>query len=293
LAVHPKVVPTLPLRHRVGTSGSGEVNKFSVTRRTVVPMISTLIGVPWATWAGESSSLALEAGAAASAEKPEVTQRIEVIVAVQLSAEETVRKRMVLGLYAKEAPDACRIFAALSGGTLEAPCRGDDSDNEAFARSGLTKRGVTRACLAEESRPVPYSGSTVWRIVKDKRVDLGQVQGKFAQRAAPSWPSSDATARVAHDRAGLLSVPRGGGTFDFTLTLAPLPELDASAVVIGEVLEGMDALQYLNDLPVVNYTGQGAGSDASRSKQCFYGSADTFCSQGKPIKKCTLATAVL
>jgi len=263
-------------------------------------LVAALVGLPWArgAWADDPTGAAAAAeggGAGAAAAKPAITQRVELSVAVQLSGEETARKRIVVGLYGKEAPEACRIFAALANGVLEAPCRADDSENEALQRAALTSRGVARNCFAEESTPVTYTGSVAWRIVKGQRVDFGQVKGKFAQRVAPAWPSADAASRLAHDRAGLLSVPRGGGTFDFGLTLAPQPALDAalSHAVIGEVLEGMDDLLYLNDLPVVNYAGQGAGSDASRAKQCFYGSADTFCSQGKPLKKCTLSTAVL
>jgi cyclophilin family peptidyl-prolyl cis-trans isomerase len=275
---------------------------YKLTRRSLIaaPLVAALVGLPLArgAWAGEPTGAAVAAAgeaAAAAAANPAITQRVELNVAVQLSGEETARKRIVVGLYGKEAPEACRIFVALANGALEAPCRADDSENEALQRAALTTRGVTRNCFAEESTPVTYTGSVAWRIVKGQRVDLGQVKGKFAQRVAPSWPAADASSRLLHDRAGLLSVPRGGGTFDFGLTLAPQPALDAgmSHVVIGEVVEGMGDLMYLNGLPVVNYAGQGAGSEASRAKQCFYGSADTFCSQGKPLKKCTLSTVVL
>ena len=135
-----------------------------------------------------------------------------------------------------------------------------------------------------------------------------KVRGKFAFRVPPSTPMSEGNlenpdgviAPRRHDRAGLVSVPRGGGVFDFTITLAALPELDATNVVIGEVISSQssdgsseDALAYLNSIPVIQYLGQGKGSDASRSKSCIYGSADTFCSQLRPIKKTTITTDVL
>jgi len=235
----------------------------------------------------------------ATGSSPVVTTKVAVQVAAQMSAEETVKKSFVLGLYGKEAPEAVANFVALSAGTLECPCLPDNSDTESLARGALTKKSVTRACLAGEEEPVSYSRSTVWRIIKDKRVDFGQVQGKFAFRQPPTTPADEAKL-LRHDRPGLLTVPRGGGSFDFAITLAPLPELDATNMVIGEVVlppgeQGpiSDALRFINEIPVIKYAGQGQGSEASRSKQCFYGSSDTFCSQLKPIKKMTLETSVL
>ena len=94
-------------------------------------------------------------------------------------------------------------------------------------------------------------------------------------------------------RAGLLTVPREGGSFDFSITLAATPELDASQKVIGEVLEGFETVRRIGDLPVISYAGQGNGAEQSRAKQCFYGSSDTFCSHLKPIKKVSISTSLL
>jgi hypothetical protein len=131
--------------------------------------------------------------------------------------------------------------------------------------------------------------------LKNKRADFGQVQGKFALRVAPTSPS-DESKGISHDRAGLLSVPRGGGVFDFSITLGPAIELDESNIVIGQIVsddaEGASTLSFINQIPVVAYVGQGQGNEASRSKSCSYGSAETFCSQMKPIKKITIQTSV-
>ena len=42
---------------------------------------------------------------------------------------------------------------------------------------------------------------------------------------------------------------RGGGSFDFVLTPAANPRLDADYIVAGEVLEGMDAVAAMNAVP--------------------------------------------
>lgn len=225
---------------------------------------------------------------------PDVTAKIRIRYDVQQSAEVKEQGKILLGLFGKEAPVACSIFYALAEGTLSAPCRdpSDASDSQALQRETLVKRGVQRQCLADEAKPVSYSGSSVWRIIKGQRIDFGSVQGKFASRQAPSTPITESNG-LSHDRPGLLSVPRGGGVFDFTITLASLPELDSTNIVIGEVLGDRAALDYLSDLPVVQYYGQGQGSETSRSKQCYYGSGDTFCSQLKPLKKVSISTFVM
>jgi len=48
-------------------------------------------------------------------------------------------------------------------------------------------------------------------------------------------PLNDDSNGVRHDAAGLLSVRRGGGSFAFTLTPRPNPDLDRDGIVIGQV----------------------------------------------------------
>lgn len=225
---------------------------------------------------------------------PQVTQTAFLDVSIQMSPESTEVKRIAIGLFGDEAPVATRVFTALIAGTLDVPCSPEKDTSTSLQREALTKRGVMRACLANEDIPVGYSGSQIWRIVQGRRIDFGQVQGKFALREAPTTPLSEGL-RLQHDRPGLISVPKGGGVFDFTITLAPAPELDSTNVVIGQVLPDLSSengLQFLGNFPVVNYVGQGMGGSSSRSKQCFYGSTEKFCSQLKPIKKMTLRTTL-
>jgi cyclophilin family peptidyl-prolyl cis-trans isomerase len=227
-----------------------------------------------------------------SSKPPSIGQKVLIKSNVQMSAEETLRRSFVVGLYSSAAPEASRVFSSLAAGTLKAPCQLDNSGTENLARSALTKKSVYRACLAGAEEPVSYDNSLVWRILKDRRVDFGQVAGRYAYRIAPATPASESAA-LSHDRAGLISVPKQGGSFDFSITLAATPELDATNKVIGEVLEGLDTVRLIGDLPVVSYAGQGNGAESSRAKQCFYGSPDTFCSQLKPIKKVSISSSLL
>ena len=91
--------------------------------------------------------------------RPKVTQRVNIDAAIQISPEETAKKRLVVGLFGESAPVATANFVSLSSGSLDAPCREDTSAEEAMQRGALTKRGVFRQCLAEEARPVTYTGS--------------------------------------------------------------------------------------------------------------------------------------
>ena len=77
-----------------------------------------------------------------------------------------------------------------------------------------------------------YAYSQVWSIQRGRRIDAGQVQGKFALREAPTTPASEASG-LSHDAAGLLSVRRGGGLFDFGITTAPTPEYVTPALRDG------------------------------------------------------------
>mmetsp|Transcript_28062 Transcript_28062/g.78258 ORF Transcript_28062/g.78258 Transcript_28062/m.78258 type:complete len:187 (+) Transcript_28062:634-1194(+) len=84
--------------------------------------------------------------------------------------------------------------------------------------------------------PRPGFATQVWRITP-RRIDAGQVRGKWAGRVAPAHPSTEA-ATLRHDAAGLLSVKRGGGSFDFGITTAADPSADNDDIVIGRVIEG-------------------------------------------------------
>ena len=77
--------------------------------------------------------------------------------------------------------------------------------------------------------------------------DTGYVRTTYSDAAA-RFANSDSNS-LRHDRAGLLSMPRGGGAFDFGLTLGADPSLDRDNLVVGQLLAGGDVLEALNALP--------------------------------------------
>ena len=180
-----------------------------------------------------------------------VTDRVRLEFVEQVSAQESRTLPMTIGLFGKEAPDAVAIFRAACAGQLASPCPTEvDTSTEVMERSKQSKKAALKACLGYEAEPVTYAYSQVWSIQRGRRVDAGAVQGKFAMRVAPVTPRTEAAA-LTHDAAGLLSVRRGGGIFDFGLTTGPTPEYDAEYAVIGRVVDGMEALAELDALPVV------------------------------------------
>ena len=152
------------------------------------------------------------------------------------------------------------------------------------ARELLGKKKMDRQCQVSAAKPVSLEGSQVWRIIQDKRIDLGRLAGKFALRRAPI--TTDANT-LRHDTAGVVSARRGGGSFDFTIAPGPNAALDGDNVVFGAVLEGLDIVDRLNRTPVKLYAGGlgGDGGGDSRQSACYYGSSNAFCGVYKPLQK--------
>jgi cyclophilin family peptidyl-prolyl cis-trans isomerase len=111
---------------------------------------------------------------------------------------------------------------------------------------------------------------------------------------------------LKHDAPGIVSVRRGN-TSGFGFMIYPgggsdkaVSSLDENHIVVGKVLEGMDVVQQLNDVPVdtsakVNYmglTGGQATKDAP-NRGCYYG-GPMYCNENKPLQKLSvISTGIL
>lgn len=204
---------------------------------------------------------------------------------------------LTIGLFGNDAPQAVTAFRAACAGQLYVPCPEEaDISGEVMERGKQSKKAALRSCFGSASEPVSYAFSQVWSIQKGKRIGAGAVQGKFAMRVAPTTPSSE-SGSLSHDAAGLLSVKRGGGSFDFGITTGVgSADDDAQFAVIGRVIDGLDSLAALDALPVVKAADALSveAASASRQRACEYSNPQPFCAQGKPLRKVTLMrTAVL
>jgi cyclophilin family peptidyl-prolyl cis-trans isomerase len=117
----------------------------------------------------------------------------------------------------------------------------------------------------------------------DRRIDVGKL-AKGGNKKQETWMDNMGKVRIRsvslaskathndqnqllHDAPGVLSVKRGGGTFDFTIAPQLNPALDGENVVIGKVLHGMDVVDKINKIPT--------------SKEDLIGSKGGFSALGK------------
>ncbi len=54
-----------------------------------------------------------------------------------------------------------------------------------------------------------YDHATVWRVIKDIRIDLGAISSRYVARESPNFV--DGPTRMRHDTPGVVSVRRGDG----------------------------------------------------------------------------------
>jgi len=158
----------------------------------------------------------------------------------------------------------------------------------------LEANKVYNSCMeTQDTKGVTYDLSTVWRVVKNERIDLGAVSGKYVSRESPYFEGGNAS--LKHDLEGVVSVRRGSdGRFGFTIYpgngdgagTGSNAELDEDNIVIGRVIDGMDIVRRLNQIPVVKSAGFGGGQKRSApSRACRYGGSDSYCNEFKPLKK--------
>lgn len=118
-------------------------------------------------------------------------------------------------------------------------------------------RGVLISSPGDE--PASYERSVALRVQRDKQVILGGLKQQGGQRlllagqtrpqrVPVAAPTNDDANALAHNAAGLVSVRRGGGSFEFALTTRAYRGRDREGLVIGQVTRGMELLERLNTL---------------------------------------------
>jgi cyclophilin family peptidyl-prolyl cis-trans isomerase len=205
---------------------------------------------------------------------------------------------ITIGLYGKDAPQPVSILEQIVS-SEGYRCKCKPKEIRLLQREQLEANKVYNSCIeTEDSKGVSYDLSTVWRVVKDERIDLGAVSGKFVSREYPDFDGSNS---FKHDEEGIVSVRRGNES-GFGFTIYPgvgggsNTDLDETNIVVGKVISGMDVVKRLNDLPVIQSSNVGykglAGGDPSKraapSRACRYGSQELYCNEFKPLKKVTI-----
>ena len=147
--------------------------------------------------------------------------------------------RLYLGLSREAAPESVQWFVSLAKGQLTT---GLGEDPAKLERSNLVR--------IERDRAVVLGALTQRGGIK--RIEPGVTRPKVVPVQPPQTADSNS---ISHAAAGLLSVRKGGGSFEFTITPRANTNLDRDNIVVGSVLdaESMAVLERLNNLPTNNY----------------------------------------
>ena len=189
-------------------------------------------------------------------------------------------RRIVIGLFAKEAPSSVgKLVKLMSNEGLPAVCK--PKEEKLLQKDQLEANKVYNSCIEGQEKGVNYDFAQIWRIIKGERIDFGSVAGRFIAREFPNWEESK-TNGLKHNVPGVVSVRRGSDSgFSFTIypggNTSP-KDLDENNIVIGQVIEGLNVIEALNETPVVkaaklNYMGITGGPNAkdAPTRACLYG----------------------
>ena len=220
---------------------------------------------------------------------PQVTDRI--YIDVKGAALDPPQERIVIGLFGKEAPQATEMLKALvTPQGLNTPCK--PREVRSLQKEQLEANKVYNACVEGQEQGVTYDLSTIWRVVKDERIDVGAVSGRFVARQFPNWQGSN---ELKHSEPGVVSV-RKGNESGFGFVIYPgkgnsAEYLNENHLVVGRVLEGMNAVEQINNVPVVtsSFSG-GPPMQLAPNRSCRYGGGQLYCNENKPLQKLSIVS---
>ena len=270
----------LSIKDTSDVEDASSVNKRRAFFSAMATSVASIIAVPYS-----------RADEVRSTRDAQVTDKIY----VDLRTPDGTTDRITIGLFGKDAPQPVSIIKQLvSPSGYKSKCKPLDT-SRLFEKEQLEANKVYNSCIETETTVgVNYDYSQVWRVVKDDRIDLGSVTGKFIAREFPNF--EDANSGLRHDAPGVVSVRRGNdGGFGFTIFPGGSKgalELDQENVVIGRVVEGMDAVERLNEIPVVKSKIKASGGKkAAPTRACRYGGKELYCNENKPLKKVLISSS--
>ena len=142
---------------------------------------------------------------------------------------DTTEGRFTIQLFEKEAPQTVANFVGLAEGTKE------------------WKDPVT----GEKKKAPFYDGVVFHRIINGFMIQGGDPLGQGT--GGPGYQFGDEFhPSLRHDRAGILSMANAGPNSNgsqFFITLGPTPHLDKRHSVFGAVVEGLDVVRKIGNVP--------------------------------------------
>jgi len=163
---------------------------------------------------------------------------------VQFGKGNAVKKRkLVIGIYGDEAPILSRSFVHAVENTYPGEAGRQVRYRFADVKSLETDKAITWADFEE--------GNLYYKAVQE--FDSRWIGNKVVKLPlAGDDTITEERNGLRHDLAGRVSMRMGGNSFDFSVTpVANVASLDATNVVIGQVLEGMDVIEDINKMRLV------------------------------------------
>jgi len=200
-------------------------------------------------------------------------------------------------------------FSSLASGTMKAQCsetggNGNESTTSNIDDTDGSSMGlgdsVDAICVQYANNDVSYKGSQLWRLVPNKRIDFGRVDSMFATRLPPTFvskfPKSSALESMTvmkPSTRGMVSMKRGGGAFEFTVTPVYNPALDRDTedlIVVGRIAdeESMALIDDINTIPTrkdVVKMGDVPPLGSNFARACDFAAPDPTCNQFRPLKR--------
>lgn len=177
------------------------------------------------------------APAPAPAEDPRVTSTVALTISV--GATDSAPRPLTVNLFGDEAPDSVQTFLSVCDGSLP-------------GLPGLSYRGSTITRVEKDTVIVAGNLASGGAQDIERSIDsTGYVRSTLVNRA-DAFQNRDANG-LRHDRQGVVSMQKGGGSFRFNIVPAPNKALDDQFVVIGQtVLDAQSSmlLRDINEVPV-------------------------------------------
>ena len=178
---------------------------------------------------------------------------------VEVLEDAATRGRVVIGLFGKDAPLAVQRFIEFTQGTVGqySQTGGGPAYSQATfdkLRPGELLEGGKIAGL----RQTTFAGSVEW---------------EYMSRLLPLRPALEVN-ELRHDRRGVLTRLRFNAGPEFGITLAAAPQLDSTYEVFGQVEQGFELLDMIEQLPFI--TGKSLETPGSLPDQVFAAQKSLF-----------------
>ena len=217
------------------------------------------------------------APAITSAAPPAITNRVFLDVRiinrfdVEVLEDAATRGRITIGLYGKEAPQGAARFLEFIDGTVGQ-----------YGKSG----GGPSYAQSQFERIIPGQVLEGGRISGLKQTTFaGSLEWEYLSRLLPLRPILEAN-DLTHDKRGLVTRTRFGDYTkasgpEFGVTLNPARSLDQSNEVIGEVLDGLELLGLIENLPYI--TGKSIEGEGTAANAVFQAQKSLFSGLSKSV----------